>query len=92
MLITGGAGFIGSYLAETLIATLNVNAMLWRTSPAATEIEEVATDWLRQMVGLPELFRGHIQDTASTSTLVALATAREHTGQHPGALGERVDR
>jgi aromatic-L-amino-acid decarboxylase len=63
-------------LAELLAAALNVNAMLWRTSPAATELEEVALDWLRQLLGLPEGLHGHIEDTASTSTLVALAAAR----------------
>jgi len=63
-------------LAELLTAALNVNAMLWRTSPAATELEEVAVDWLRQLVGLPEGLHGHIEDTASTSTLAALAAAR----------------
>ncbi len=72
--ITGSAPGI---LAELLIATLNVNAMLWRTSPAATEVEEVATDWLRQAVGLPEGFPGVINDTASSSTLYALTAARE---------------
>jgi aromatic-L-amino-acid decarboxylase len=63
-------------LAEFLTAALNVNAMLWRTSPAATELEEVALDWLRQLLGLPEPLHGHIEDTASTSTLVALTAAR----------------
>ena len=63
-------------LAEFLTAALNVNAMLWRTSPAATELEEVAVDWLRQLMGLPEGLHGHIEDTASTSTLAALAAAR----------------
>ena len=63
-------------LAELAIATLNVNAMLWRTSPAATELEEVALDWLRQLLGLPDGLHGHIEDTASTSTLTALAVAR----------------
>jgi aromatic-L-amino-acid decarboxylase len=67
-------------LAETLAAALNVNAMLWRTGPAATELEERALDWLRQMIGLPEGFRGHIQDTASMSSLVAIAAAREAAG------------
>jgi aromatic-L-amino-acid decarboxylase len=72
--ITGsGPGILG----ETLAAGLNVNAMLWRTSPAATELEEIVTDWLRQMIGLPEQFRGHINDTASVSTFVALAAARD---------------
>ena len=71
--ITGsGPGILG----ETLAAGLNVNAMLWRTSPAATELEEVATDWLRQLVGLPGAFTGHINDTASVSSFVALAVAR----------------
>jgi aromatic-L-amino-acid decarboxylase len=71
--ITGSApGIVG----EALAAGLNVNAMLWRTSPAATELEEVVCDWFRQMVELPPEFRGHINDTASTSTLLALAAAR----------------
>jgi aromatic-L-amino-acid/L-tryptophan decarboxylase len=64
-------------LAELLAATLNVNAMLWSTSPAATEVEELALDWLRQLVGLPEGLHGHIEDTASTATIAALAAARE---------------
>ena len=51
--------------------------MLWRTSPAATELEELTLDWLRQLVGLPEGFDGVIYDTASVSTLHALAAARE---------------
>jgi aromatic-L-amino-acid decarboxylase len=72
--ITGSAPGI---LAELLIAALNVNGMLWRTSPAATEVEEVACDWLRQAIGLPEGFSGVINDTASSSTLYALAAARE---------------
>ena len=63
-------------LAELLAAALNVNAMLWRTSPAATELEEVAVGWLRQLLGLPDGLHGHIEDTASTSTLAALAAAR----------------
>jgi aromatic-L-amino-acid decarboxylase len=58
-------------------AALNVNAMLWRTSPAATELETVVLDWLRQLLGLPEGLFGVIQDTASASSLVALAAARE---------------
>lgn len=73
--ITGSApGIVG----EALAAGLNVNAMLWRTSPASTELEERVCDWFRQMIGLPEVFRGHINDTASTSTLVALTAARHH--------------
>jgi aromatic-L-amino-acid decarboxylase len=64
-------------LGEMIAATLNVNGMLWRTSPAATELEAVALDWLRQLLGLPEGLFGVIQDTASASSLVALAAARE---------------
>jgi aromatic-L-amino-acid/L-tryptophan decarboxylase len=64
-------------LAEFLSAALNVQAMLWRTSPAATELEEVALGWLRQLIGLPDTFEGVIYDTASISTLHALAAARE---------------
>src|SRR5688572_32219119 len=64
-------------LAEALIAMVNVNAMVWRSGPAATELEEVTLDWLRQMIGLPAGFDGVINDTASSSTLYALAAARE---------------
>ena len=64
-------------LAELLIAALNVNAMAWISSPAATELEQVTLDWLAQLLGLPVGLHGHIEDTASTSTLVALAAARE---------------
>ncbi len=64
-------------LAEMLAATFNANAMLWKTAPAATEMEVVVLDWLRQMVGLPEGLFGVIQDTASVATLVGLAAARE---------------
>jgi aromatic-L-amino-acid/L-tryptophan decarboxylase len=64
-------------LAEAISAALNVNGMLWRTSPSATELEELVLDWLRQLLGLPASFRGVITDTASVSTLVALASARE---------------
>ena len=64
-------------LAEFLAAALNQQAMLWRTSPAATELEEVALGWLRQLIGLADSFEGVIYDTASVSTLHALAAARE---------------
>lgn len=64
-------------VAELLTAALNVNGMLWRTSPSATELEEVSLDWLRQMLGLADFWRGIITDTASMSTLLALAAARE---------------
>ncbi len=64
-------------LAEFLSAALNQQAMLWRTSPAATELEEVALNWLRDLMGLPAGFEGVIYDTASIATLHALAAARE---------------
>ena len=72
--ITGsGPGILG----ELLAAGLNANGMLWRSSPAVTELEEVTLDWLRQLLGLPEPLFGEITDTASSSTLYALAAARE---------------
>jgi aromatic-L-amino-acid decarboxylase len=71
--ITGSAPGI---LGELLSAALNVNGMLWQTSPAATELEELALDWLRQLLGLPGGFDGVIMDTASVSTLCAIAAAR----------------
>ncbi len=71
--VTGsGPGILG----EMLAAALNVNAMVWRSSPAATELEEHTADWVRQLLGLPSGFSGVIQDTASSSSLVALAAAR----------------
>ncbi|MBE0461163.1 MAG: aminotransferase class V-fold PLP-dependent enzyme [Candidatus Aminicenantes bacterium] len=66
-----------SILAELLTAGMGSQCMIWKTSPAATELEEVVCEWLRQMIGLPEGMAGVIQDTASTATLVALLTARE---------------
>ena len=62
---------------ELLAAAFNVNGMLWRTSPASTEMERVALGWLRQLMQLPESFEGIIYDTASVSTLHAIASARE---------------
>ena len=64
-------------LGEMVTAALNVNGMLWKTSPAATELEELVMDWLRDMLGLPAEFKGMIFDTASMSTFHALAAARE---------------
>ena len=66
-----------SILAELLTAGIGAQCMIWQTSPAAAELEEVVLEWLRQMIGLPEGMAGVIQDTASTATLVALLTARE---------------
>jgi len=65
-------------LGELVAAALNVNAMVWRSSPAGTELEELSTDWVRQLLGLPEDFHGVINDTASSSTLYALTAARLH--------------
>lgn len=70
-----GPGIIG----ELLAAAVNNNAMLWRTGPAAAELEQVVCDWLRQWMRLPGEFRGHINDTASISSLLGLAAAR-HIG------------
>jgi aromatic-L-amino-acid/L-tryptophan decarboxylase len=63
-------------LAELLIASLNVNNMTWLSSPAATELEVTVMDWLAQLLGLPREWHGHIEDTASTATVAALAAAR----------------
>jgi aromatic-L-amino-acid decarboxylase len=68
---------IPGILAELLISALDVNAMLWKTSPAATELEELTMDWLRQLLGLGDGWFGLINDTASISTMLALAAARE---------------
>lgn len=66
-----------SILAELLTAGIGAQCMIWKTSPAAAELEEVVLEWLCQMLSLPEGMSGVIQDTASTATLVALLTARE---------------
>ena len=64
-------------LAELLTAGLGINGMLWKTSPAFTEHEKAMMNWFRQMVGLPENYWGIIYDTASTSSMHAIASARE---------------
>ena len=69
-------------LAELLIAGLNQVGILWRTSPALQELEELTLDWLAQLLGLPDGLHGHIEDTASTGTMIALAAARH---AKPGA-------
>ncbi len=75
--ITGsGPGVLG----ELLSAALNVNGMLWKTCPSATELELVVLDWLRDAIGLPAGFFGFLTDTASISSLLALAAAREAAG------------
>jgi aromatic-L-amino-acid decarboxylase len=78
-----GPGILG----EMLTAALGQNAMLWRTSPIGTELEEVVVDWLRQALGLPDGVDGLLTDTASTSSLIALAAAREAAGFDIAALG-----
>lgn len=80
-----------SVLGELLTAGLGAQCMVWQTSPAATELEEVVLDWLRQMIGLPAGFSGVIQDTASTATLCALLSAREKaTGFESNETGLRM--
>ena len=68
-------------LAEMLAAALNSVAFLWRTAPAATELEGVVLDWVAELLGLPSDWHGHIEDTASISTLTAIIAAREATGR-----------
>lgn len=75
-----------SVLGELLSAGLGAQCMSWETSPAATELEQTVMDWYRQLLRLPEGFTGVIQDTASSATLVAFLTAREHAGVDPGRL------
>jgi aromatic-L-amino-acid/L-tryptophan decarboxylase len=67
-------------LAEAFAAAFDAKGMLWRTSPAVTELEQVTMSWLRQMLGLPAEFYGIIYDTASVSTMHAIAVAREKLG------------
>ncbi|HET9622461.1 MAG TPA: pyridoxal-dependent decarboxylase [Kofleriaceae bacterium] len=80
-----------SVLGDLVCAGLGVQGMSWQTSPAATEIEEVVMDWLRQMIGLSPAWTGVIHDTASTATLGALICARERAlGFAPTGL-QRAD-
>ena len=88
--------FFGYFPANSLLASvlgdyvstgLGVIGLAWQSSPALTEVEEVVTGWMRQMVGLSDAWSGVIQDTASTSTLVALLTARERTTSYGLARG-----
>jgi aromatic-L-amino-acid decarboxylase len=73
------AGSLSSVLGDFVSSGLGVVGLAWQSSPALTEVEEVTTDWLRQMLGLSDQWSGVINDTASTSTLVALMCARERT-------------
>ena len=77
-------------LAELLAATLNSVAFLWRTSPASTELEVTVLDWVAQLIGLPAGWHGHIEDTASTSTLAALIAARHATGRNVVVCSEHA--
>ena len=77
-------------LAEMLAATLNQVAILWRASPASTELELRVADWVRQLLGLPDGWHGHIEDTASTSTLAALIAARHVTGRNVVVCSEHA--
>jgi aromatic-L-amino-acid decarboxylase len=77
-------------LAELLSATLNQVAFIWRSSPAATELELLVMDWLAELLGLPAEWHGHIEDTASTSTLAALIAARHVTGKTAVAFSEHA--
>ncbi len=87
-------------LAELLIAGLNQVGILWRTSPALQELEELTVDWLRQLVGLPAEFEGHIEDTASTGVLAAAIVARSLRpdrrvlvcSEHAHSVGEKAAR
>jgi len=74
-------------LGEILSAPLNVNAMTWRTCPAATELETVVVDWLRQWIGLSDKFEGVVYDTASVGIMHALAVAREEAAPETRKLG-----
>jgi aromatic-L-amino-acid decarboxylase len=86
-------GYFGStsngpaLLGEMIAAALNVSAMTWRTSPAATELEGVVLAWIREMIGLPESFMGIVYDTASVALMHALAAARELAGSEIRKLG-----
>jgi aromatic-L-amino-acid decarboxylase len=87
-------------LAELLTAGLNQVGILWRTSPALQELEELTLDWLRQLVGLPDEFTGHIEDTASTGVLAAVIVARSLQpdrnvlvcSEHAHSVGEKAAR
>lgn len=83
-----------SMLAEQLVNAMGCNALIWQTSPAATEVEQVMVGWMRQAVGLPEGFTGTIHDSATSATLSAVLTMREqaldYTGLEEGLSGGPV--
>lgn len=80
-------GDLAAVLGDLLSTGLGVLGLAWQSAPALTELEERAIDWLRQMSGLSAVWRGVIQDTASTSTLIALICARERATDHAAARG-----
>ena len=80
-----GPGILG----EMIAATMNVQHMLWKTGPSATELEQVTMSWMRQLLGLPEEFFGMIHDTASTSTFHAIMAAREFASPETHATGKQ---
>ena len=77
-------------LAELLSAAMNQVALHWRASPASTELEIRVADWVRRLLGLPDGWHGHIEDTASTSTLAALIAARYVTGRNVVVCSEHA--
>ena len=85
-LFSTSASSVGVF-GDMLASTFDMKAMLWRTSPVSTELEDVTLDWLRQMLGLPNEFEGIIYDTASVSTMHAIAAARERAGVDVRDLG-----
>src|ERR1700689_420290 len=80
-------GLLASVLGDFASTGLGALGLSWQSSPALTEIEEVVTDWMRQMTGLSDAWSGVIHDTASTCTLVALLCARERTSNYSLARG-----
>jgi aromatic-L-amino-acid/L-tryptophan decarboxylase len=78
---------LSSVLGDLLSSGLGQLGLNWQSSPALTELEELTTDWMRQLLGLPETFKGVIQDTASSSSLVALLCAREWATNHSQTRG-----
>ena len=84
-------GLLESVLGDYLSTGLGVLGLSWQACPALTELEEVATDWFRQMVGLAPAWQGVIRDTASTSTLLALICAREKTSAYGLSRGGLQD-
>ena len=80
-------GTLASVLGDYVSTGLGVLGLSWQSSPALTELEEVVTDWMRGMLGLSDAWSGVIQDTASTSTLIALMCARERTTDYGSSRG-----